>query len=59
MQEKHEEWRFMRRRAEQLFEEGDVKRSLRMMRLINRRQQEVFDEKRKQKRTNCKIVSTR
>ena len=59
MQEKHEEWRFMRRRAEQLFEEGDVKRSLRMMRLINRRQQEAFDEKRKQKRTNCKIVSTR
>jgi len=59
MQENRGEWRFMRRRAEQLFEEGDVRGSLRLMRLINRRQQEAFDGRKKQKRTNCKIVSTR
>ena len=42
MDHNREKWRFMRDRAQQLFEEGDVKRSLRLMRLINAEQEERF-----------------
>ena len=54
------EWRFMRLRAEQLYEEGEVKRSLRIMRLINREQEARFASlaKKTQTESHHKIVST-
>lgn len=60
MDQNHEVWRFMRRRAEQLYEEGEVRRALRLMRRINQAQTGAFkrsdreDAPSKQK----KIVST-
>ncbi len=49
-----EPWRFLRQRAEQLYEEGEVKLALRLMRDINRQQARSFEEEEKEK----KIVST-
>jgi len=53
-----EKWRFMRTRAQQLYEEGDVKRSLRLMRLINDEQAERFLQQLEEEREDEKIVST-
>ena len=53
-----EKWRFMRTRAQQLFEEGDVKRSLRLMRLINVEQVERFEACLESEKEDRKIVST-
>jgi len=53
-----EKWRFMRTRAQQLYEEGDVKRSLRLMRLINAEQEERFQKYLEAEMEDRKIVST-
>ena len=60
MEVNHEMWRFMRKRAEQLYEEGEVKRSLRLMRRINQEQAEAFHAGEQEERTekSDKIVST-
>jgi len=42
MTHQQEEWRFLRNRAEQLYEEGDTRRALRLMRRINLQQEEAF-----------------
>ena len=52
-------WRFMRLRAEQLYEEGEVQKALRMMRLINREQQRQFEKTLQDEKDHQKIVSTR
>lgn len=54
-------WRFMRLRAQQLYEEGDTRRSLRMMRLINREQEARFEAllNREEGKQEHKFVSTR
>ena len=44
MAEKRDEWCFLRLRAAQLFEEGDVKAALRLMRTINQEQIRRLDE---------------
>lgn len=50
-----EPWRFLRQRAEQLYEEGEVKLALRLMRDINRQQARSFET---QPEKEKKIVST-
>ena len=50
-----EPWRFLRQRAEQLYEEGQVKLALRLIRDINRQQARCFDEQAEKEK---KIVST-
>ena len=52
-------WRFMRIRAEQLYEEGEVQKALRMMRLINREQQLQFENQLREPKFHQKIISTR
>lgn len=42
MTHQQEEWRFLRKRAEQLYEEGDLRRALRLMRRINLQQEAAF-----------------
>ena len=42
MDQNREVWRFMRKRAEQLYEEGEMRRALRLMRRINQVQEEAF-----------------
>lgn len=42
MDQNREEWRFMRKRAEQLYEEGEVRCALRMMARINLAQEKAF-----------------
>lgn len=44
MVETREEWRFMQLRAAQLYEEGDVKGALRLMRCINLEQLGRFEQ---------------
>ena len=56
MENCREEWRFMRLRAQQLYEEGEVRKALRMMWLINEEQEEWFRAKTDEEK---KIVSTR
>lgn len=58
MKDHREEWRFMRMRAEQLYEEGETAKALRMMRLINREQEKWF-QRISEEDTQKKIVSTR
>ena len=53
-----EKWRFMRTRSQQLYEEGDVKKSLRLMRLINAEQEERFQKYLEAEMEDRKIVST-
>jgi len=53
-----EGWRFMRKRAEQMYEEGDVRRALWLMRRINQKQEEAFCRAAKQEEEENKIVST-
>ena len=43
MAKKYDEWCFLRLRAEQLFEEGEVKAALKLMKNINREQQRKLD----------------
>lgn len=50
-----EPWRFLRQRAQQLYEEGEVKLALRLMRDINREQARYFEEQTPKEK---KIVST-
>lgn len=50
-----ESWRFLRLRAEQLYEEGEVRLALRLMRDINRQQVLTFREMMQKEK---KIVST-
>ena len=42
MTHQQEEWRFLRNRAEQLYEEGDTRRALWLMRRINLQQEAFF-----------------
>jgi len=60
MHQNSKEWRFMRLRAEQLFEEGEAVKALRMMRLINREQERRFAalSRAEEKQSHQKIVST-
>ena len=44
MFEKRDEWCFLRLRAAQLYEEGNVKAALKLMRTINREQARILDE---------------
>ncbi len=44
MFEKRDEWCFLRLRAAQLYDEGDVKAALKLMRTINREQARKLDE---------------
>jgi len=44
MAETREEWRFVQLRAAQLYEEGDVKAALRLMRCINLEQLCRFEQ---------------
>jgi len=44
MFEKRDEWRFLQLRAAQLFEEGNVKAALKLMKTINREQVRRLDE---------------
>ena len=44
MFEKRDEWRFLELRAAQLFEEGNVKAALKLMKTINREQARKLDE---------------
>ena len=39
-----DEWVFLRRRAEQLFDEGNVQAALRLLRQINQRQQILIQQ---------------
>ena len=49
-----DEWVFVRRRAEQLFDEGAVKEALRLIRQINRCQQMLLAETEEYEQTeNC------
>lgn len=49
-----DEWVFVRRRAEQLFEEGAVKAALRLLRQINQLQQMLLEESEEYEQTeNC------
>ena len=57
MPKKQDEWCFLRLRAEQLFEEGEVKAVLRLMKNINREQQRRMD-KHTSNMNESKIVST-
>ena len=43
MAKKYDEWCFLRLRAEQLYEEGEVKAALKLMKNINREQQRRLD----------------
>ena len=52
-------WRFMRLRAEQLYEEGEMKKALRLMSLINHEQQMQFEKQLQDVKIHHKIVSTR
>ena len=45
MFEKRDEWCFLRMRAEQLFEEGNVKAALKLMKAINQEQVMRLTEK--------------
>ncbi len=57
MPKKQDEWCFLRLRAEQLFEEGEVKAALRLMKNINREQQRRMD-KHTSNMNESKTVST-
>ena len=49
-----DEWGFVRRRAEQLYEEGAVKEALRLLRTLNRFQQMLLEELEEYEQTeNC------
>ncbi len=50
-----EQWRFLRKRAEQLYQEGHTTLALRLMREMNRRQAQWFEKSREKEK---KIVST-
>lgn len=50
-----EQWRFLRQRAQQLYEEGEIKLALRLMRDINRQQIRSFEQQTEKEK---KIVST-
>lgn len=58
MKEYRDEWHFLRARAAQLFEEGDVRGSLRLMRTLNRLQCEAFHKLMAENMNEPKIVST-
>lgn len=60
MEQSREEWRFMRKRAEQLYEEGEVRCALRMMARINLAQENAFRHRTDEMSMNHgkKIVST-
>ena len=48
------EWVFVRRRAEQLFEEGSVKEALKLLRNLNRFQQMLLEDADEYEQTeNC------
>jgi len=49
-----DQWVFVRRRAEQLFEEGAVKEALRLLRNLNGYQQRLLEESEEYEQTeNC------
>jgi len=54
-----EAWRFLHLRAAQLYEEGDVRRALRLMDQINRAQAEAFRRENAKNEQTEKSVSTR
>ena len=54
MVEMREEWQFLQLRAAQLFEEGEVKKALRLMRTINAAQLCRFEQEDEYEQTeNC------
>ena len=54
MVEMREEWQFLQLRAAQLFEEGEVKKALRLMRTINAEQLCRFEQEDEYEQTeNC------
>ena len=55
----HEAWRFLHLRAEQLFDEGDVRGALRLMKFINQAQAEAFRRETIKNEQTEKSVSTR
>lgn len=59
MKNHRDEWHFLRMRAAQLYQEGDVRGALRMMRTINRLQSEKFKQLTMENVNEPKIVSTR
>lgn len=59
MKNHRDEWHFLRTRAAQLYQEGDVRGALRMMRTINRLQSEKFKQLTMENVNEPKIVSTR
>jgi len=59
MNKNRDDWRFLRTRAAQLYQEGDVRGALRMMRTLNRLQCEKFQQLTEENMNESKIVSTR
>ena len=58
MTEKRDEWSFLRLRAAQLYEEGDAKAALRLMKRINREQVRLLEQENGANVNEPKIVST-
>ena len=56
MFEKRDEWSFLRLRAAQLFEEGDTKAALRLMKTINAEQARRLNENRHILKDDFKII---
>lgn len=59
MKKHRDEWRFLRARAAQLYQEGNVRGALRMMRTLNRLQCEKFQQYTEENVNEPEIVSTR
>ena len=59
MKKHRDDWRFLRERSAQLYQEGDVRGALRMMRTLNRLQCEKFKQLTEENVNEPKIVSTR
>lgn len=59
MEKPRDDWRFLRARAAQLYQEGNVRGALRMMRTLNRLQCEMFRRFTEENVNERKIVSTR
>ena len=53
MIQKKDEWQFVRERAAQLFEEGDVRAALRLLRQISQEQQRLFLQEEYEQTANC------
>ena len=59
MKNHRDEWHFLRTRAAQLYQEGDVRGALRMMRILNRLQSDKFRKLTEENVNESKNVSTR